>query len=160
MDPDDPRKPHPRTERVYIGGNNHHIEIRETTSKGKWSGRIVPTLDAARRVRVRKLDAVNRADTDAGTFIMSLAEGDMIYARAWDAKAKRPVGQPDYFVVCKLDKPQRVHFAPHWDARKASEQDRWSATPDNLRQCGPEPGTPPIKVRVGPLGDLTHLTRD
>jgi hypothetical protein len=102
---------------------------------------------------------VDRSDNDNGRFVMSLAEGEMIYARRKD----RPEEAPDYFVVCKLDKTgssSRIHFAPHWDARKASEQDRWDVTPADLKACGPEPGQPPYKVRVSPLGEVTPLDKD
>jgi CRISPR-associated endonuclease Csn1 len=149
----------PRTRRVYIGGNNHHVEIRENCKTGIWSAEIVPTFEAARRVRVEGRAAVNRSDDDDARFVMSLAEGEMIHARRND----RPDERPDYFVVCKLDKlgsSSRIHFAPHWDARKASEQDRWDVTPADLKECGPEPGKPPVKVRVGPLGDIKVLERD
>lgn len=145
-----------RTDRVYIGGNNHHIEIRENRKTRKWAGLIVPTFEAARRVRIQNRDAVDRADSDDSTFLMSLAEGEMIYARRRD----RPKEKPGYFVVCKLDRPTTLHFAPHWDARKASEQDRWTASASQLRDCGPAPGKSPQKVRVGPLGDVTLLEKD
>jgi CRISPR-associated endonuclease Csn1 len=166
MDPRDPQKPHPRSKRVYIGGNNHHVAIRERERKRKgltvtdWAGELIATFLAARRVRIDKRCAVDRSNTGKGRFIMSLAEGEMIYARRWDPKAKQAVGSPDYFVVCKLDKSGdscRIHFAPHWDARKASEQNRWDVTPGDLRECGPEPGTPPYKVRVSPLGDVRRI---
>ena len=149
----------PRANRVYIGGNNHHVEIREHAETGRWAAGVISGFEAAKRVRLCKQPAVDRADDERGRFIMSLAEGEMIYAR----RADRPDEGPSCFVVCKLDRAGascRIHFAPHWDARKASEQDRWSATPDNLRQCGVEPGTPPVKVRVGPLGDVTIVNRD
>ncbi len=106
---------------------------------------------------------VDRSENDQGTFVMSLAEGEMIYARRWDPKQKQATGAPDYFVVCKLDKSgnsSRIHFAPHWDARKASEQDRWDVTPGDLKDCGPEPGKPPQKVRVDPLGNVVILEND
>jgi CRISPR-associated endonuclease Csn1 len=165
MDPDDASKPHPRTKRVYIGGNNHHIEIREDHKTAKWSGDPIRAFDVARRLRPPKnpdgsraepRPGVDRADNQNGRFIMSLAEGEMIYARRKD----HPQEPPDYFVVCKLDKPARIHFAPHWDARKASEQDRWDVTPADLKDCALEPGTPPYKVRVSPLGEVTRLERD
>ncbi|HUU95336.1 MAG TPA: type II CRISPR RNA-guided endonuclease Cas9 [Phycisphaerae bacterium] len=160
----------PRTARVYISGKNHHIEIREDTKTVRWSGRIVTTLEAARRVRIGKGDAVNRCDIDGRRFVMSLAEGEMIHARRKD----RPEEPPNYFVVCKLDKPAtgqpRIHFAPHWDARKAppsgkkkrtlQHQDRWDVTPADLQNCGPMPGEPPYKVRVTPLGEVIPLSDD
>lgn len=148
-----------RTRRVYIGGNNHHIEIREDRRTGKWRGEIIRAFEVARRVRLDKLPAVDRADHDDARFVMSLSEGEMIYARRKD----RPGDPPDYYVVCKLDKVGnscRIHFAPHWDARKASEQDRWDVTPADLKHCGPEAGEPPVKVRVGPLGDVRVLQSD
>jgi hypothetical protein len=165
MDPNDQEEPHPRSKRVYISGKNHHIEIcqRQRKRKGQlvseWVGKVVPTLEAAKRIRIQKRDAVDRSDNDQGGFVMSLAEGEMIYARRKD----RPEEPPDYFVVCKLDKADnsyRIHFAPHWDARKASEQDRWDVTPAGLMDCGAEPGKPPQKVHVGPLGDVTVLEHD
>jgi hypothetical protein len=90
---------------------------------------------------------------------MSLAEGEMLYARRKD----RPDEPPDYFVVCELNrrgKSCRIHFAPHWDARKASEQDRWDVVPGDLKRLGPAPDQPPYKVAVGPLGDVRRLMRD
>jgi CRISPR-associated endonuclease Csn1 len=201
MDPENPKQPHPRTKRIYIGGNNHHVEVRERQRKRQgatvteWIGEPTTNFDAAKRNAAR-LDAlrkaglpssaklrrmtkqerqqlgpiisdicrrysiVDRFDNDKGRFVMSLAEGEMIYARRWDSKAKVAVGVPDYFVVRKLDKSGnscRIHFAPHWDARKASEQDRWDVTPGDLRVCGPEPGAPPYKVRVDPLGNIRRL---
>ncbi len=167
MDPDDPSKPHPRTKRVYIGGNNHHVEIRED-SRGRWSGRIVSTFEAAQRVRPAAnpdgskrpaQPAVDRASNAAGDFVMSLSEGEMMFARRKD----RPDGPADYYVVCKLDKAGnscRIHFAAHWDARKAAEQDRWAVAPADLKACGPRPQAPPEKVRVGPLGGISVLVRD
>jgi len=169
MDPDDPQKPHPRTARIYIGGNNHHIEIRQRERKRKgqvvteWAGKVVTNFEAAKRVRVENRDGVDRSDNDQGGFVMSLAEGEMIYARRWDPKQKQATGAPDYFVVCKLDKSgnsSRIHFAPHWDARKASEQDRWDVASGDLKDCGPEPGKPPQKVRVDPLGNVVILEND
>lgn len=200
MDPEEPQKPHPRTKRVYIGGNNHHIEIRQRQWKRKgqvvaeWVGSVVRTFEAAKRNTARlkalrdagvphsrklknlpgddrkkykdlvadvnrRFPIVDRSDNDQGRFVMSLAEGEMIYARRKD----RPEEPPDYYVVCKLDKTgnsSRIHFAPHWDARKASEQDRWNVTPGDLKDCGPEPGKPPQKVGVDPLGDMVLLEKD
>jgi CRISPR-associated endonuclease Csn1 len=156
VDPRDAGAAIQRTDRVYIGGNNHHLAIRADRKSGKWGGGIVPTYAAARRVRIEKRDAVDRSDTETATFVMSLAEGEMIYARRRD----RPEQPPGFYVVCKLDKPATVHFAPHWDARKASEQDRWTASAAQLAGCGPESGAPPQKARVGPLGEVTFLEKD
>lgn len=167
MDPTDPTMPDRRSRRVYIGGNNHHVEIR-ADSNGRWAGEVVPTFEVARRIRPPRNDdglrqepqtPVNRSSGLDGQFVMSLSEGEMIYARAWDSAQGKVVGNAGYYVVCKLDKA-RIHFAPHWDGRKASEQDRWDVSPADFRECGPEPGKQPVKVRVSPLGQVTMLDRD
>lgn len=171
MVPDDD----PHAVRVYIGGNNHHIAIRENRKTGRWSGKVVRMFEAARRVRPAQSPdgsregprpAVDRSDHANARFVMSLAEGEMIYARRKD----RPEELADYFVVCKIDPSGRIHLAPHWDARKAppsdkkkrtsEHQDRWDAVPAHLEDCGPEPGNPPYKVHVGPLGEVHRLDRD
>lgn len=149
----------PRTMRVYYGRNNHHVPIREDRETAKWIGQPVSMFAAAKRVRREGMDAVDRSDDEQSTFVMSLAEGEMIYARRKD----RPDEPPNYYVVCKLDKAgnsSRIHFAPHWDARKAGEQDRWDVTPGDLKDCGASPGQPPYKVRIGPLGDVRMLVKD
>lgn len=231
MDPVVSSKPHPRTRRVYIGGNNHHLEIRATGS-GEWIGKVVSTFQVYRTLRrrlralhkltrayqhlrlrlpktlgaglstearaelrsktaranlarwknemrkvkpqrariMRDYPLVDRSDSEEGRFVMSLAVGEMVYARRRD----RPDEAPTYYVVCKLDRaPKRepkIHFAPHWDARTAppsnatkrtsKHQDRWDVTPGDLKNCGPQPGEPPVKVHISPLGEVKVLERD
>jgi hypothetical protein len=193
MDPDDSTQPHPRSKRVYLGGSNYHLEIREGAAK--WVGEVVTAFDSAKRnasrlralreagvpssAKLRRLPKSERerftplvreisrrhpivdcSANDKGRFVMSLAEGEMIYGRRWDRGRNQAVGAPDCFVVCKLDKTGnsfRIHFAPHWDARKASEQDRWDVTPADLRKCGPESGQSPYKVRVDALGAVRRI---
>lgn len=156
MDPDSD----PRTVRVYEGRNNHHIEIRED-KRGRWDGKIIPTFDAAKRVRLEKKDAVDRSDNEDGCFVMSLAEGETIHM-------KHPrTGRPDHFVVFKLDKPKKtIHFIHHWDARPSSAKETIPAredialSPRQLQELGVEPGKPPVKVRVTPLGEAIPYLRD
>lgn len=205
------KDPDPRTARVYIGGNNHHIEIRELTRTTEhdtitqWVGEVVGTFEAAKRnaARLKAIKlmvrrsvgpwvrdppkaeptdppgahgptgwVVDRSDNDKGDFVMSLAEGETIYARRKD----RPNDPPTYFVVCMLDRtgnlpsgtvsPCRIHFAPHWDARPprgmvpAGSQDRWSVTPGDLAKCGSILNHPPYKVWVSPLGEVKSLNKD
>ena len=152
--------PDPRTRRVYIGGNNHHIEIRED-KRGRWHGEIVTTFEAARRVRcLKRPDAVDRSDRDNMQFIMSLAEGETLHMKHPKA------GAPGYFVVFKLDKPQTIHFIHHWDARPSKPTEEQEpredipVTASNLRALEPQPGRPPYKVRVDPLGRITPLKND
>lgn len=131
---------------------------RSRANLAEWKRRM-RELTAERSRVIAEHPIVDRSDNDQGRFVMSLAEGEMIYARRKD----RPAEPPDYYVVCKLDKvgdSSRIHFAPHWDARKASEQDRWDVTPGDLKDCGAEPGKPPQKVRIGPLGRVVPLEND
>jgi CRISPR-associated endonuclease Csn1 len=107
----------------------------------------------------RRFAIVDRCDNEHGAFVMSLAEGETIHCRRKD----RPDDPPDYYVVCKIRKQGnscRIYFAPHWDARKANEQDRWNAAPAGLRDCGPVQGESPYKVQVGPLGGVTRHGND
>jgi CRISPR-associated endonuclease Csn1 len=157
--------PHPRSPRVYEGRSNHHIEIRENAN-GKWKGDIVPTYIAARRIRIDKIDAVDRSDDPArgGRFVMSLAQGDTVYMR------HKETGQPGYFVVFKLDKPQTIQFKPHWDARRAKgeKNDDGQIIPNTdreeipvpaaqLRDLAPPGEATPIKVAVDALGHVRRL---
>lgn len=161
----------PRTARVYIGGNNHHIEIRERTRRDgnstEWFGEIVTTFEAARRSRLDRRLAVDRTDNERGRFVMSLAEGEIVHMR-------HPVTtQPGYFVVFKLDKPNTIHFIHHWDARPSqprkdedaneipsSKREDIAVVAGKLKDLGIRPGQSPYKVRVSPLGKITELIRD
>lgn len=107
----------------------------------------------------REYPIVNRAGRDGKKFVMSLAEGEMIYGRRWDGKTKRPIGRASYHVVAKLD-DKRIFFATHWDARRADAQERWAVSGAGLRACGPEDNTPPAKVWVSPLGEVRFLQGD
>jgi len=167
----------PRANRYYEPQNNHHIEIREN-KKGKWVGEVITNFEAAKRVRVKRPKpkpkgwspppAVNREDTKKGKFVMSLSIGEMVYM-------KHPgTGEPDYFVVFKIDGTGPIHFTPHWDAGRARETEKCPAREDiklpgkktgglsatQLQDLGVEEGKGPEKVWVGPLGDVKVLHRD
>ncbi len=161
------------SDRIFEGQNNHHIPIRED-EKGKWSGNVVTAYDAMRRVRQGHGQAVDRSDDteSGGRFIMSLAEGETIHMCHPDTQ------EPGFFVVFKLDNPRTIHFKHHTDARLAGgrkeviEVDGKMKTveiPDSKREdiavvvsdlkkkCSLPDGTPPIKVRVSPLGEITEV---
>jgi len=165
------KKPDERMDRVYDSQNNHHVEIRENLRTGKWQGKVIRAIDAARRVRPAKspdgtrpepLPPVDRSDGPATRFVMSLAEAETIHACRKDRAREQP-GAVDYYVVAKIDKLRngaRIHFVPHWDARKArgeGKRDEWEVTPADLKGCGPEEGSPPYKVRVSPLGEVRRI---
>ncbi len=153
-----------RSARVYVGGNNHHVEIREN-GKGDWKGVIVPMFEAAKRARLRKVDPIDRADDPerGGRFVMSLSEGETVYLADQS-------GKPGYWVVVKLEKPGTIVFKPHWDARRATgEKDeqgqlvrnsmrdciRFSA--QQLRKQAPPGEAIPVKVLVDPLGKVWRM---
>jgi hypothetical protein len=103
---------------------------------------------------------VSRKDTDDGRFVMSLSIGEMV-------RMKHPeTGKADYFVVFKIDKPQTIHFTPHYDAGRDKETEKCpkrkdiDLSPPQLQRLGTEPGLPPQKVWVGPVGDVKVLVRD
>ncbi len=165
--------------RVFVGGNNHHLELLEDTSTGKWSGTVWDTFTVAQRVNPpkrngahlklpmvigRELESLKQENLlpqhlkkhyECKNFVMSLAEGEMIFARRNDREADAP-DAVDYFVVVKLDK-KRIYFAPHWDARRADEQDRWGASFSDLKNLGPNSEQPPFKVTLDPLGHFRRI---
>ena len=64
----------PGTARAYVGGNNHHIEIRVATNKKgdeTLSGRVVTTFEAAQR-KVAKLRAIKAAGIPRPTLLRHL----------------------------------------------------------------------------------------
>lgn len=66
----------PASRRAYVGGNNHHIEIRAAqTKKGgeKWSGVIVSAFEAAQR-KLDKLRAIRKAGVPKPTDFRKLSK--------------------------------------------------------------------------------------
>jgi CRISPR-associated endonuclease Csn1 len=179
-----------RTKRFYIGGNNHHIEIRQDKT-GKWKGAVISAFDAANRLKVqlnkikeaRKTGLtktekariindnpiVNRSDNTDGSFVMSLAEGETF----WMKHPKS--GIAGYFVVFKIDPSGELHFVHHTDARRAKgEKDQEGKVltgsnredvgggimPSSLKNLGIEPYKYPVKVRIDPLGQPKVMEKD
>jgi CRISPR-associated endonuclease Csn1 len=155
-----------KDDRVYDGQSNHHIEIR-ANKKNRWSGRIIPTYEAAIRTRIEKRHAVERKTDESlgGEYVMSLAQGDIVYMRH-----NKRIGEVGYYVVFKLDKPQTIWFKPHWDARRAKGEkdvtsrvlegslpDGMPVTASNLRDLAPPNEATPIKVNVEPLGTVRRV---
>ncbi len=175
------RDPDPRTRRVYIGGNNHHVEIREKAKNGKWIGRLATTFEAAKRARADKKPAVNRLDESEDRFIMSLAEGETIKLRSPKMKHTSPA-EVDCFVVVKLDRSvsktgnERVAIVlkHHADARPASGKDpatgekfppaklreTVSLSPGQLQRLCLQEDAPPYKIQASPLGEIRPLPND
>lgn len=110
---------------------------------------------------------VDRNDNDNGRFIMSLSEGETVYMR------HPTTDKPGYYVVFKLDKPDKIHFINHWDARSSkihkdddgqqipdSQREPIPVTASKLMELGVEKNLPPYKVRVCPIGSITRLIGD
>jgi hypothetical protein len=134
-----------RSLRVYVGGNNHHIEITEGEDGG-WDGQVITNHEAAKRngerfrrlteagvPSIEKLRRMNKADRRkyASTIseinrsypVVNRADRDarqfvMSLAEGEMIHMRHPeTHKPGYFVVYKLDKPRTIHFQNHWDAR-------------------------------------------
>lgn len=198
---------HPGSTRAYLGGNNHHVEIRED-AKGNLSGQIVSAFEAAQRKLtklrafraagipkpdeckrlsrgerhrlrplIREIECAHpivdrRADAEkGGSFVMSLSEGETLLIRRKMQDGE--IGEPGYYVVAKLDRPQSIVLVPHWDARAAkqrkdtnwrsienSEREQFSIVPSDLRTLAPEDNGLAVKVLVSPLGSVTRLHGD
>jgi len=138
--------------RAYVGGNNHHIEIRES-KKGKWSGEIVSAFEAAQR-KLRKLKEFKKAriprpcdfeklpdvarkklrpiirGIELAHPLVNRTDDETLGGRFIMSLCEgetvwmlhKETKEPGYFVVAKLDKPQQVVLVPHWDARAAGER--------------------------------------
>jgi hypothetical protein len=154
--------PSPTAARAYLGGNNHHIEIREDDA-GTWTGNIVTSYEAARRIRIERLNPIDQSDDSkkGGRFLMSLSEGETVYMRHKDSE------DCDYFVVFKLVKPYTILFKRHWDARRAkgekdadgnivrgSQREEKAVSARQLKTLAPAGQATPLKVRVDVLGGV------
>jgi CRISPR-associated endonuclease Csn1 len=143
------------------------IDELSKTRLREWK-RAMRDLRPQRKAIIDAYPIVNRSNTNDGEFVMSLAEGEMLLMKH---KHTNEVG---YFVVAELIKNKRhIVLVPHWDARKAtprkdtegnkvadSIRDEFVATPTDLKDLAPPGYSHAIKVRVTPLGEITHLSRD
>lgn len=144
--------PNPASLRAYLGGNNHHIEIR-VSDKGKWSGTTVSAFEAAARKQqmfrflkeanvprgkeLRDLPAAQRRRFS--DLLRAAQQQHAIVNRTDDPKLggtfvmslcegemlymlHKDTKELGYFVVAKLNSPQTVVLVPHWDARAAGER--------------------------------------
>jgi CRISPR-associated endonuclease Csn1 len=136
-----------RADRVYIAGNNHHIEYRlDPDLSGQWTGQVVRTDEIAERLRnglkaataVAKevkarclpLEEEKREIADAIRRVQS--ENPLVDRRTDERGAfvmslaegetvwmKHPETKfPGYFVVFEIPPTKRVGFIHHTDARK------------------------------------------
>jgi len=152
---------------AYDAAKRNAIRLQEIKKAGVPKPRTWRSLSREQRQQFARITAdinrqhsiVDRNDDERGRFIMSLAEGETIFA----CRPDRPNDAPDYYVVSRLETSGSegcIHFVPHHDARSAASQDRWRVTPSELRVCGPTQDQSPYKVWVGRLGDVKRLDRD
>ena len=64
----------PRSLRAYVGGNNHHIEVR-VNAKGKWEGEVVTAYQAAQR-KLERLRAFREAGVPKPGYFRELKRRD------------------------------------------------------------------------------------
>jgi CRISPR-associated endonuclease Csn1 len=109
----------------------------------------------------KEYSIVNRNDTEDGSFIMSLAKGEVVHMRHPETP------NTNYFVVFKIDSDNAVHFTPHTDANPASSKKKNASIredielkPSDLQKLGVAPGFPPCKVFISPLGQIKELISD
>ncbi|MCW5776993.1 MAG: HNH endonuclease [Phycisphaeraceae bacterium] len=142
----------PASRRAYVGGNNHHVEVR-INGKGVLSGEIVSAYEAAQR-KLARLRAFREARIPKPDDFRKLPKAErrkltpviraieqahpLVDRRDDDANGGRFLmslcegemlwmkhkesGEVGYFVVAKLDKPRSIVVVPHWDARAATER--------------------------------------
>jgi len=138
--------------RVYIGGNQHHIEIR-ADENGNWSGEMISAFEAAQR-KLTRLRALREAGIPKPNVLRKLTKAErakfkpilsaieqghpLVDRSDNDEKGgkflmslcegetlfmkHKQTDEVGYFVVAKLDKPQSIVLVPHWDARAAGER--------------------------------------
>jgi len=74
----------PSSKRAYVGGNNHHVEIR-VSENGTWSGEIVTAYQAAQR-KLAKLRAFRAAGVPKPQYFRDLKRQDR---SRWNAERER-----------------------------------------------------------------------
>lgn len=144
-----PDKMHPFTDengKIYrkaLYGNNHHIAIYEMTDKNgekKQIGDVVPTMEAARRVKDGE-PIVMKDYPGTDRFLYSLAKNDMVISN-----------EGEVYRVQKIASTSEITFRLH-DVTLKGQSD-----PGVMRKM---PGTLDVKkIKVSPAGELFHTTND
>ncbi|MCC6125037.1 MAG: type II CRISPR RNA-guided endonuclease Cas9 [Pirellulales bacterium] len=149
-------------ERFYQVSNNHHVEIVEDLESGKWSLECVDMFDAARRVNPpkseKKQPLVKRSHGPGKKFIMSLAEGEVLYMKS-PPMTRMTTNEFDYFVVFEIN-DKKINFLHHTDARPATARknpktgmleetrEEISLSAAQLKALSLPNNEPPRKVRI------------
>jgi CRISPR-associated endonuclease Csn1 len=111
--------------KFYDLGNNHHIEILEQLSGHKRVGRVVSTLEAAKRVRHEQRAEVDRDGGPGLRFVMSLMINDMVEVSAPDG--------PAYYRVQKISNDTGITLRRSNAATLDFNHERLLVRPNTLR---------------------------
>ena len=133
--------------RAKVFGNNHHIEIVETTDKKgrkRWDGFVVTTLEAARRARITKEPIVKRDHSEGKKFVMSLSRSESVFLTMDDGTIKP-------YRVQKMDVNGIIVFRSVTHAGKLKNSDK---PPLRVQKnVNPLMGEmKAVKVNIDPLG--------
>lgn len=172
-----------RAARAYIGGKNHHIEIR-VDEKGEWQGDLVSMFEASRR-KLGFFRAVQKADVPPFKELkkMSPAERRKHSPAIRAAEKANPLvdrsDNPEkggrfvmslcegetlwmlhkqtkamgFFVVAKLDTDRQFIVVPHWDARAAGLRKDSDNKPVPYSMREQFPVTPSDLLALAPPGE-------
>ncbi len=129
--------------KYYALGNNHHVEIIENVQTGRRKGRVITTLEAARRARREKMPIVSRECAEGWRFVMSLSVNDMV-------QLDEPKNGCALYRVQKVSKiwttgEVKITLRAHTSTTLEDKATRLIATPHTLRAA---------KMSVDPLGNL------
>ena len=140
--------------RYVNSGSNHHLEIRRRIDKKgneKWSGNMVPRLDAVKRKR-EGLPIIDVKNTKEGEFLFSLSSGEYVMMKPESCE------QEDLYRVTDVSQSKNgsvgMEFVLHCDARpitlrkKIGKSARIRGGPDTIRKWDAR------KVTVDPLGNI------
>jgi CRISPR-associated endonuclease Csn1 len=134
--------------RAVVTGNNHHMEIVETTDKKgnvKWEGVCVSMMEAYDRKR-KKLPVVQQDHGKDKKFVFSLACGDIIECVMEDDIKKK------LFVIRSVPQSKQLGFVPINNALKESDME----TDFKTKMIEPLRLTGARKVTITPFGDIRY----
>lgn len=125
-------------------GNNHHIEIIENTTDGRWDGKVVTAAEAARRARIHKTGIVQIEHGPEWRLVMSLTQNEMVVIS--------DDGKQRYFRVQNVPLSKQLMFREHFSANIEDKDAQLLKYPNSLKPLQPK------KVTATCLGDIreTH----
>ena len=129
-------------------GSNHHIEILRTKdAKGndKYTGEVITTLEAARRIR-EKQPIIRRDHGPDAQFVMSLSINEGVMVKLED-------GKHHLFRVQKMSSTGEIVFRPHTFAGQLSDRHGWPLILRKMTNSLMQMDA--FKVNLSPLGEVS-----